>query len=77
MTYFGNLSLIQIATPKMLVVIDTLVIEQPVLQRQLKQVFENEGVVKVMHGCNQDLLWLQRDLGLRVVNICDTQRLYM
>ena len=30
------------------------------------------GVVKVLHGCNRDVMWLQRDFGVYLVNVFDT-----
>jgi len=44
-------------------------------------IFENEGIVKIFHGCqtgsaNGDLAWIQRDLGVRCRNVFDTQEYY-
>lgn len=38
----------------------------------LLDVFTDPHVVKVFHGCHNDILWLQRDFGLYVVNCLDT-----
>jgi ribonuclease D len=38
----------------------------------LLPLFADPDVVKVFHGCDKDILWLQRDLGLYVVNCFDT-----
>src|SRR5690606_21054956 len=34
--------------------------------------FTNPKIVKVLHGSDNDILWLQRDFGLYIVNLFDT-----
>lgn len=41
---------------------------------RLLPITSNPDVVKVMHGADSDVLWLQRDFGLYVVNLFDTGR---
>jgi exosome complex exonuclease RRP6 len=41
---------------------------------RLGAVFANPAVVKVLHGCDRDILWMQRDFGLYVLNCFDTHR---
>jgi exosome complex exonuclease RRP6 len=36
--------------------------------------FANPNIIKVMHGADQDIPWLQRDFGIYVVNLFDTGR---
>jgi len=39
-----------------------------------EKVLENPTITKLMHGClSSDLPWLQRDFGIKVSNIFDTQ----
>jgi len=39
--------------------------------------FENVGVIKLMHGCvNSDLEWLVRDYGIKAVSVFDTQEFH-
>jgi len=44
------------------------------LNTHLAAVLANPGVVKVLHGADHDIQWLQRDFGLYVVNLFDTGR---
>ena len=39
---------------------------------ELGEFLADPSVVKVLHGCDKDILWLQRDLGLYLVNCFDT-----
>ena len=38
----------------------------------LASMFANPSIVKVMHGADSDVQWLQRDFGIYVVNLMDT-----
>jgi len=38
----------------------------------LGPVFDNPKKVKVLHGADNDIQWLQRDFGLYIVNMFDT-----
>ena len=38
----------------------------------LLDAFSDPRIVKVFHGCESDVLWLQRDFGLYIVNCFDT-----
>ncbi|GMI30318.1 hypothetical protein TeGR_g14633, partial [Tetraparma gracilis] len=40
----------------------------------LAPAFADPSIVKVMHGADSDVLWLQRDFGIYVVNLFDTYR---
>jgi len=44
------------------------------LGRALGDILSDPGVVKVLHGADSDVLWLQRDFGLYIVNLFDTFR---
>ena len=44
------------------------------LNAHLADVLANPAVVKVLHGADHDIPWLQRDFGLYVVNLFDTGR---
>ena len=45
---------------------------RPSLGGTLGPILSDPGVVKVFHGANSDIMWLQRDFGLYVVNMFDT-----
>ena len=36
------------------------------------QLFANPQILKVFHGANYDMKWLQRDFNIYVVNLFDT-----
>ena len=42
------------------------------IQEHLGPILDNPSIVKVLHGSDMDIEWLQRDLGLYVVNMFDT-----
>ena len=40
----------------------------------LRDVFADPGITKVLHGGDNDILWLQRDFHLYIVNAFDTEK---
>ena len=70
-SYIGIVSLMQISTRNKDWVVDTLKPWREDLQ-VLNEVFTDPSIVKVLHGSNMDVIWLQRDLGLYIVNLFDT-----
>eukprot|EP00978_Attheya_sp_CCMP212_P005705 scaffold12806_cov55-Attheya_sp.AAC.3 len=53
--------------------IDTVVLRKH-MNACLAPIFANPNVVKVMHGADSDIPWLQRDFGIYLVNLFDTGR---
>jgi len=51
--------------------IDTLSLRR-VMNTHLAPIFANPRILKVMHGANSDIQWLQRDFGIYVINLFDT-----
>ncbi|KAI4202549.1 MAG: hypothetical protein LQ350_002492 [Teloschistes chrysophthalmus] len=70
-SYVGLVSLMQISTREKDWIVDTLVPWREDLQ-VLNEVFTDPRIIKVLHGSNYDIVWLQRDLGLYVVSLFDT-----
>lgn len=70
-SYQGIVCLMQISTRDKDYIIDTLKPWRLELQ-VLNRVFANPAVIKVFHGSHSDIVWLQRDLGIYVVNLFDT-----
>ncbi|KAF2400100.1 hypothetical protein EJ06DRAFT_549457 [Trichodelitschia bisporula] len=70
-SYPGIVCLMQISTRDRDWIVDTL---KPWRRRLecLNEVFANPKVLKVFHGAQSDIIWLQRDLGLYVVGLFDT-----
>ncbi|KAF9499048.1 hypothetical protein BDN71DRAFT_1487257 [Pleurotus eryngii] len=71
-SYRGFVCLMQISTRDKDWVIDTLVPEVREELNILNEVFTDPKVVKVLHGSESDIIWLQRDFSLYIVNLFDT-----
>ncbi|GMF20575.1 unnamed protein product [Phytophthora fragariaefolia] len=71
-SYMGLTCLMQISTAHEDFLIDTLALRGKL--QTLNRVFCDPAKVKVLHGSDMDILWLQRDLGLYIVNLFDTGR---
>lgn len=54
-------------------IIDTLALRN-VMNKYFAPIFANPNIVKVMHGADSDVQWLQRDFGIYIVNLFDTGR---
>lgn len=70
-SYIGLVSLMQISTREKDWIVDPLKPWRENLQC-LNEVFTDPDIIKVFHGSNMDIKWLQRDLGLYVVGLFDT-----
>ena len=70
-TYVGIVSLMQISTRDKDWIIDTLKPWRRKLER-LNEVFADPKILKVLHGAQSDIIWLQRDLGVYIVGLFDT-----
>ena len=62
----------QISTRDQDFIVDTLALWGQI--HRLAPIFANPNVVKVMHGADSDIMWLQRDFGIYIVNLFDTGR---
>lgn len=71
-TFQGITCLMQISTRSHDYIIDTLALREEL--HVLNEVFTDPRVVKVFHGADSDIEWLQRDLSLYVVNLFDTHQ---
>jgi ribonuclease D len=71
-SYQGITCLVQISTLSQDFIVDALVLSGKL--SILNSSFTNPRIVKVLHGCAMDVLWLQRDFGLYLVNIFDTSQ---
>lgn len=70
-TYVGIVSLMQISTRGRDWIIDTLKPWRRRLER-LNEVFADPKILKVLHGAQSDIIWLQRDFGVYIVGLFDT-----
>ncbi|KAF9265330.1 hypothetical protein L218DRAFT_167220 [Marasmius fiardii PR-910] len=69
-TYAGFLCLMQISTRSQDWIIDLLHLREEM--EVLNEVFTDPKIVKVLHGAESDIVWLQQDLNLYIVNLFDT-----
>jgi ribonuclease D len=69
---YGWTCLIQVSTPTANFILDCMKIPQEI-ESSFKKVLESKSIVKVFHGCTNDLTWLQRDFGIYTWPVIDTQ----
>ncbi len=69
-SFQGFVCLIQISTVDCDYLVDALVLRHDL--HLLNKVFTKPDIVKVMHGAESDVVWLQRDFGVYLVNLFDT-----
>lgn len=69
-SYQGFTCLMQVSTRDQDFIIDTLEIRDKLWR--LNEYFADPSIVKVLHGAESDIIWLQRDFGLYIVNLFDT-----
>uniref|UniRef100_A0A7S3UEL9 HRDC domain-containing protein n=1 Tax=Picocystis salinarum TaxID=88271 RepID=A0A7S3UEL9_9CHLO len=70
-SFHGFVCLMQVSTRQEDFVVDTLALREHI-GNTLGTIFSDESVVKVMHGANHDIKWLQRDFGMYTINLFDT-----
>ncbi|XP_043202415.1 exosome component 10-like [Amphibalanus amphitrite] len=71
-SYLGLTCLMQLSTRDRDYIVDPLQLRDQL--QPLNEVFANPNIVKVFHGADSDVEWLQRDAGLYVVNMFDTHQ---
>ncbi|EGN98143.1 hypothetical protein SERLA73DRAFT_91376 [Serpula lacrymans var. lacrymans S7.3] len=69
-TFSGFLCLMQISTRDEDFIVDTLALREEL--SELNEVFTDPRIVKVFHGAESDIVWLQQDFNLYIVNLFDT-----
>ncbi|CAH1395309.1 unnamed protein product [Nezara viridula] len=69
-TFMGFTCVLQISTWTKDYVIDALKLRDKL--HVLNEVFTNPAILKVFHGADSDVEWLQRDLSIYVINMFDT-----
>ncbi|KAK5863407.1 hypothetical protein PBY51_000437 [Eleginops maclovinus] len=71
-SFLGLTCLMQISTRDEDFIIDTIELRSELYI--LNEAFTDPAIVKIFHGADSDIEWLQRDLGLYVVNMFDTHQ---
>ena len=69
-SYYGFVCLMQISIRGEDFIIDTLKLRAELIK--LNEPFTNPNIIKVLHGAESDIVWLQRDFGIYIVNLFDT-----
>ena len=69
-SFLGFICLIQISSRSLDFIVDAIALRSKL--QILNVVFTDPKILKVLHGCDMDVLWLQRDFGLYLVNVFDT-----
>jgi 3'-5' exonuclease len=69
-SFLGFVCLMQLSTRSEDWIVDTIALREHV--GMLNAVFADPRILKVLHGADSDILWLQRDFGIYVVNLFDT-----
>ncbi|KAG0229131.1 ribonuclease H-like domain-containing protein [Mortierella sp. GBAus27b] len=69
-SFQGFSCLMQISTRDQDYIVDTLELRGSL--HLLNQSFTDPNIVKVLHGAEYDIIWLQRDFGVYIVNMFDT-----
>lgn len=70
-SFQGFICLIQISTRREDFIIDALALRGSI-HSHLASVFSDPTTVKVLHGADRDVQWLERDFGIYVINMFDT-----
>lgn len=71
-TFQGITCLLQLSTRSKDFIIDTLALREEL--HELNEIFTNPKILKVLHGADSDVEWLQRDLSIYIVNMFDTHQ---
>ncbi|KAJ7477037.1 hypothetical protein B0H11DRAFT_1308173 [Mycena galericulata] len=71
-SYSGIVCLMQISTRTQDWIVDTLALRAELATGALNEVFTDPAVVKVLHGAESDIVWLQQDFNIYIVNLFDT-----
>eukprot|EP00873_Tetraselmis_striata_P010402 jgi/Tetstr1/430666/TSEL_020459.t1 len=72
-SYLGLTCLVQISAGSRDYLIDAIALHDNM--HELAPILADPAICKVLHGCENDVLWLQRDFHLYLVNVHDTQKL--
>lgn len=70
-SFQGFVCLMQISTRDEDFIVDTLAL-RGVIHKYMYNIFTDGNIVKVLHGADRDVQWLERDFGIYVVNLFDT-----
>jgi exosome complex exonuclease RRP6 len=71
-SYLGFTCLIQLSTREEDFIIDPLLVPRIAIRDALSGAFSDPSIVKILHGSDYDIKWLQKDFSIYVVRLFDT-----
>ncbi|KAJ7229199.1 hypothetical protein GGX14DRAFT_417073 [Mycena pura] len=71
-SYAGIVCLMQISTRTKDWIVDTLALRAELATGALNEVFTDPKIIKVFHGAESDIIWLQQNFNIYIVNLFDT-----
>jgi len=71
-SYHGFTCLIQIFTGQCIYLIDAILLHDEL--HALNDVLSDPKIRKILHGCHNDVIWLQQDFKIYLVNVFDTEK---
>jgi ribonuclease D len=71
----GMISLIQIATSDQIYVVDPFPLYSEI-KKELKEILEDSSRIIVVHGGDNDFLWMKRDFGFHIIGAVDMQYIH-
>ncbi|KAF8211725.1 hypothetical protein K438DRAFT_1807803 [Mycena galopus ATCC 62051] len=71
-SFAGIVCLMQISIRTKDWIVDTLALRAELATGALNEVFTDPKIIKVFHGAESDIIWLQQDFNLYIVNLFDT-----
>jgi len=69
-SYLGFLCLMQISTRFRDYIVDVIALRKHIAD--INVVFTDPNILKVLHGADFDVIWLQKDFGVYIINMFDT-----
>jgi len=73
----GIVCVVQLSSIEKTFAIDSLILDQNTVRDSIKPIFEDEQILKIFHGCDNDLAFLISNYQIFTRNFIDTGRTYL